>query len=147
MVAGQTAQLGPAHTDTLLTKNNLALLLSDMGERAEARQLLEVVAGYIAQLGPAHVDTLNAQASLAAVLVQQHELEAAAALIEPAIESLVRLASPHRVCVPCLLISSHLHLIRLLPRRSHNAKTSVTGPGSSALGLPRPAAFTARSCR
>ena len=63
----------------------------------------EVVAVQTAQLGPAHVDTLNSKACLAEVLVQQHELEAAAALIQPAIEALVRLISPHRVCFSCLL--------------------------------------------
>ena len=147
VVPGQMAQLGPAHPDTLRTNGNLATLLQQLGVLAEARRLNEqVVPGQSAQLGPGHVDTLNSKAALAAVLVRQHEeVEAAAALIEPVIESLMRLISPHRVRVSCLLISAHLHLV-LLCRRPHNAMTSVTGPGSSASCLQRPAAFTARSC-
>ena len=133
VVAGQTAQLGPAHSDTLQTKGNLAILFKEIGELADERRLYEeVVAGRTAQLGPGHVDTLNSKAALAAVLVRQHEeVEAAAALIEPVIESLMRLISPHRVRVSCLLISAHLHLV-LLCRRPHNAMTRVTGPGTSA---------------
>ena len=135
VVPGQMAQLGPAHPDTLRTNGNLATLLQQLGELAEARRLYEqVVPGQSAQLGPGHVDTLNSKAELASVLIQQHELEAAAALIEPVVESLVRLIPPHRVCVSCLPISSHLHLVLLL-RRSHNVMTSVTGLGTSALCL------------
>ena len=44
------------------------MLLQVMGERAEARWLLEeVVAGQAAQLGPAHIDTLNSKAELTEV--------------------------------------------------------------------------------
>ncbi len=41
VVAGCTAQLGADHTRTLTTKGNLASLLKDLGERAEARRLGE----------------------------------------------------------------------------------------------------------
>ena len=59
VVAGFTAQLGPAHPNTLRTKGNLAVLLMQMGELAEARRLYaEVVAGQTALLGLAHPDTL-----------------------------------------------------------------------------------------
>ena len=113
VVPGQMAQLGPAHPDTLRTNGNLATLLQQLGELAEARRLYEqVVPGQSAQLGPGHVDTLNSKAELASVLIQQHELEAAAALIEPAIESLVRLASPHRVSLCSLsadIVTSSSH--------------------------------------
>ena len=45
-VTESTAELGPAHSDTLTTKGNLALLLQTMGEWAEARRMCEeVVAG------------------------------------------------------------------------------------------------------
>ena len=52
MLAGQTAQLGPAYVGTLRTKGNLATLLDEMGEDAEARRLCEeVVAGQTALRG------------------------------------------------------------------------------------------------
>ena len=38
---------------------NLAILLDDLGQRAEARDLYEqVIAGYTSQLGADHTDTL-----------------------------------------------------------------------------------------
>ena len=50
------AQLGPAHTDTLLIKLNVGLLLGTVGGLAAARPPIdrgpEVVAGFTAQLGP-----------------------------------------------------------------------------------------------
>ena len=90
-LAGRTEQLGPTHTKTLTCKMNLAILLIEMGERAEARPLLEeVVAGQTEELGSRHVETANAQTVLAEVLVLEHELDAASVVIEPAIEVLVR---------------------------------------------------------
>ena len=69
VVAGFTVQLGPAHTETLRTKGNLATLLMEMGEWAQARRLFEeVVAGQTAQFGPAHIDTLRTKANLAILL-------------------------------------------------------------------------------
>ena len=54
-MAGQTAQLGPAHWDTLTTKGNLATMLQKTGGRAEAWRLYEeVLVRQTAQLGPAH---------------------------------------------------------------------------------------------
>ena len=48
---------------------NLAALLEEMGERAEARRLYEeVVAGETAQLGPAHTSTLRTKYNLATLL-------------------------------------------------------------------------------
>ena len=68
-MAGQTAQLGPGHVDTLLTKGNLAILLEEIGELAEARRMYEeVVAGQMAQLGPAHTNTLRTKGNLAVLL-------------------------------------------------------------------------------
>ena len=83
VVAGFTAQLGPAHVDTLATKNNLALLLMQMGERAEARRMYEeVVAGLTAQLGPAHTTTLKSKGNLATLLDEMGEGAEARRLLE-----------------------------------------------------------------
>ena len=50
-------------------KMTLAILLDNLGERAEARPMYEaVVAGYTAQLGPDHTDTLRAKNNLAILL-------------------------------------------------------------------------------
>ena len=59
------------HTDPhlLSAMNNLAVLLDDLGERAEARAKYEaVVAGYTAQLGPDHTSTLTAKMNLAILI-------------------------------------------------------------------------------
>jgi hypothetical protein len=83
ILAGVTAQLGPAHTSTLATKMNLASLLRDMGERAEAKRLYqEVVAGETAQLGPAHTSTLMTKNSLAILLRDMGEQAEAKRLLE-----------------------------------------------------------------
>ena len=64
-MARQMAQLGPAHSNTLLTKGNLAVLLKQMGEQVEARRMFEeVLAGQTAQLGPAHSNTLRTKGNL-----------------------------------------------------------------------------------
>ena len=78
VLAGQTAQLGPAHTDTLRTKGNLACLLAQTGDLAGARPLFEEVAvGLTAQLGPTHPHTQQAMQCLAGV--RRRELGAALA--------------------------------------------------------------------
>ena len=56
-------------TPTPCAKGNLAVLLQQMGELAEARRLSEeVVAGQTAQLGPLHLDTLETKHNLACML-------------------------------------------------------------------------------
>ena len=85
VVAGQTAQLGPAHANTLLTKGNLASLLDKMGEWAEARRVYEeVAAGQTVQLGPAHTSTLITKMNLAVLLKQAGDLASAKPLYEEA---------------------------------------------------------------
>ena len=107
-MAELTVQLGPAHTDTLHFKGGLAILLEEMGERAEARRMYEevvagqtsepaggdggpcwspatvpspeeVVAGFTAQLGPEHPHTKRAAENLA-TCVRQLRAPAAAAV-------------------------------------------------------------------
>ena len=66
VIAGQTAQLGASHTSTLVSKANLAVLLSAMGETDVARTLLEeAVEGATSQLGAAHPFTTFAKSQLA----------------------------------------------------------------------------------
>ena len=51
VLAGQTALFGPAHSDTLATKGNLAILLDEMGEGVEA--LVQRTAGQRRERGKA----------------------------------------------------------------------------------------------
>ena len=66
-----------------MAKNNLAILLNDLGERDQARALYtEVIAGYTEQLGASHVKTLNAKYNLAILLKQLGERDQARTLYE-----------------------------------------------------------------
>ena len=68
VIEGFTAQLGASHTETLLTKSNLANLQQNMGEVDAARTVLEeVVEVSVAQLGDSHRFTQFAKAALAQV--------------------------------------------------------------------------------
>ena len=83
VLAGQTAQLGPAHTDTLVTKGNLATLLQKTGGWTEAQRLYEEVAAeQTAQLGPANSHTLLTKGNLACVLQTMGERAEAQCLYE-----------------------------------------------------------------
>jgi hypothetical protein len=83
VLAGQTAELGPTHLNTLRFKGNLANLLVKLGQRAEARRLYEeVVAGQTAQLGPANSSTLLTKGNLATLLQETGESVEARRLYE-----------------------------------------------------------------
>jgi hypothetical protein len=62
--------IGPDHTSTLNTVNNLGLLYRDQGKLAEAEKMyLRGLAGYEKALGPDHTSTLNTVCNLYAILV------------------------------------------------------------------------------
>jgi len=61
-----------------MAKNNLAVLLKQLGERDEARRLyVEVIEGRTELLGPSHPSTLEAKMNLANLLNQLGEWDEA----------------------------------------------------------------------
>ena len=68
-LAGREAALGAEHPDTLMSVNNLAVLLKDMGKYEEAEPLYRrALAGQEAALGAEHPDTLSSVNNLAILL-------------------------------------------------------------------------------
>jgi eukaryotic-like serine/threonine-protein kinase len=64
----RTAQLGDDHTDTLTSKNSLALLFKSQGQYARVAPLFEdLVQARTAKLGAGHRDTLSSKHDLATV--------------------------------------------------------------------------------
>ena len=87
VIESQTAQLGASHTDTLITKSNLANLQKQMGETDAARKLYEeVIEGQTAQLGASHTSTLTTKSNLAILQDEMGEKDAARKLYEEALE-------------------------------------------------------------
>ncbi|MBL8483200.1 MAG: toll/interleukin-1 receptor domain-containing protein, partial [Rhodocyclaceae bacterium] len=73
--------------DTLVSANNLALVMQQQGDAAGARELLEMVyRERLKSLGEEHPATLLAMHNLAAALTEQGELEAARVFAERALE-------------------------------------------------------------
>ncbi|KAJ5642644.1 hypothetical protein N7490_006644 [Penicillium lividum] len=59
-LAGYEKALGPDHTSTLNTVNNLRNLYSDQGKLKEAEEIYQrALAGYEKALGPDHISTLD----------------------------------------------------------------------------------------
>ena len=60
VLAGNEKALGPDHTSTLDTVNNLGILYRDQGKLAEAEQMyVRALAGNEKALGPDHTSTLD----------------------------------------------------------------------------------------
>jgi tetratricopeptide (TPR) repeat protein len=67
--------LGPDHTSTLLTVNNLSLLYGDQGKLAEAEQMyVRALAGREKALGPDHTSTLSTVNNLGSLYRDQGKL-------------------------------------------------------------------------
>ena len=74
---------GSEHRDTLLSMNNLAILLKDLGKWREARALYErVLQGMEKAMGPEHPETLSSVNNLAVLLSDLGETAEARALYE-----------------------------------------------------------------
>jgi tetratricopeptide (TPR) repeat protein/tRNA A-37 threonylcarbamoyl transferase component Bud32 len=77
------AALGPDHPDTLTSRSNLAAVLRDAGQVAEAIALDEAtLKRRTATLGPDHIDTLKSRNNLALKYVDAGRLKEAIALFE-----------------------------------------------------------------
>jgi tetratricopeptide (TPR) repeat protein len=80
-LVGSEKALGPEHTSTLMTVNNLGILYSDQGKLAEAEQMYgRALAGYEKALGPEHTSTLVTVNNLGALYGDQGRLAEAEAM-------------------------------------------------------------------
>ena len=77
-LAGYERALGPDHTSTIDTINNLGILYSDQGKIDEAKQMYtRALAGYERALGPGHTSTLNTVHNLGILHPRQGKLRKA----------------------------------------------------------------------
>jgi tetratricopeptide (TPR) repeat protein len=68
-LAGKERALGPDHTSTLTTVNNLGLLYSDQGRLNEAKEMYQrALTGYEKALGPDHRKTMQVMECLKGVV-------------------------------------------------------------------------------
>ena len=82
-LAGQETALGPDHTSTLSTVNNLGALYADQGKLELAEQMyMRALAGYETALGPDHTSTATTARNLSKLYYAQGRLEEAMALEE-----------------------------------------------------------------
>ncbi len=87
--------LGPEHSDTLLSMNNLAMLLEHKGDNGGAQPLLErAMEARERLLGPEHPDTLTSVNNLALLLSNQGDYAGAQPLYERALEARERVRGP-----------------------------------------------------
>jgi tetratricopeptide (TPR) repeat protein len=77
-LAGREKELGPDHPSTLISVNNVAVLLQDQGRLKEAQPLYErALDGKEKELGPNHPSTLTSVNNLARLLKAQGRLQEA----------------------------------------------------------------------
>jgi tetratricopeptide (TPR) repeat protein len=91
----ETRMLGPEHSDTLTSRNNLGNALFGMGEPAEAIRLLRQTLEDRARiLGPLHPDTLTSRNDLACALDGTGEHAEAVALLRQTLNDRTRVLGP-----------------------------------------------------
>ncbi|RDW71000.1 putative nb-arc and tpr protein [Coleophoma cylindrospora] len=79
--------LGPDHTSTLDTVNNIGLLYADQGKLAEAEKMyIRALQGYEEALGPDHTSTLNTVNNLGLLYANQGKLAEAEKMYIQALE-------------------------------------------------------------
>jgi tetratricopeptide (TPR) repeat protein len=101
----RTAQLGPNHPHTLISKINLAALYQDQGQYGRAERLYkEVLEGFTARLGAGHPHTLFSKNLLATLYRYQGQYDRAESLLKEVLElSTAKLGADH----PFTLASKH----------------------------------------
>jgi Tfp pilus assembly protein PilF len=83
---GYEEALGPNHTSTLDTLNNLGVLYEDQGKLGEAEKIYErALQGYEEALGPNHTSTLDTLNNLGVLYVDQGKLGKAEQMYERAL--------------------------------------------------------------
>ncbi|CAI7640791.1 unnamed protein product, partial [Penicillium viridicatum] len=85
-LAGYEKALGPNHTSTLVTVNNLGNLFSDQGKLKEAEEMYQrALAGYEKALGPNHTSTLDTVNNLGVLYSDQGKLKEAEEMYQRAL--------------------------------------------------------------
>ena len=83
---GREKTLGPDHTTTLMTVNNLGIVFVKQGKLNEAQAMFDrALRGYEKALGPDHPDTLDTVNNLAVLWSVQDKLDEAKAMYERAV--------------------------------------------------------------
>ncbi|KAK1636654.1 hypothetical protein BDP81DRAFT_449649 [Colletotrichum phormii] len=92
---GSEKALGPDHTSTLSTVNNLGLLYLDQGRLKEAEAMYErALQGYEKALGPDHTSTLDTVNNLGILYSDQGRLKEAEAMYERALQGYEKALGP-----------------------------------------------------
>jgi tetratricopeptide (TPR) repeat protein len=87
----RSARLGPKHPDTLISKNNLALLYHDQGKYDQAESLYqEALAAQNAARGPDDPNTLTYQNNLAKLYLDRGKLDQAEPLLKAVLDARLR---------------------------------------------------------
>ncbi|CAI7645854.1 unnamed protein product [Penicillium manginii] len=85
-LAGREKALGPDHTSTLSTVNNLGVLYSNQGRLKEAEEMYQrALAGYEKALGPDHTSTLSTVSNLGILYSDQGRLKEAEEMYQRAL--------------------------------------------------------------
>jgi len=92
---GKEKTLGPEHTSTLNTFNNLGNLYADQGKLAKAEKIYQrVLKGYEKALGPEHISTLRTINNLGLLYADQGKLAEAEKMYQRALEGYEKTLGP-----------------------------------------------------
>ncbi|KAJ5147913.1 hypothetical protein N7526_001265 [Penicillium atrosanguineum] len=95
-LAGKEKVLGPDHTSTLITVNNLGNLYSNQGKLEEAEKIYQrALIGYEKALGPDHTFTLGTVNNLGLLYSNQGKLEEAEEMYQRALIGYEKALGPH----------------------------------------------------
>ena len=100
---GKEKTLGPEHTSTLNTFNNLGNLYADQGKLAKAEKIYQrVLKGYEKALGPEHISTLRIVNNLGILYADQGKLAKAEKMYQRALKGYEKAFGPEDETIPKL---------------------------------------------
>jgi tetratricopeptide (TPR) repeat protein len=112
-LAGKEKALGPEHTSTLDTVNNLGIIYTDQGRLAEAEEMYKrALAGYEKALGPEHTSTLRTVNNLGIFYRDQGRLAEAEEMFKRALAGKEKVLGPKHTST--LDVSQRLHASQVL---------------------------------
>jgi tetratricopeptide (TPR) repeat protein len=128
-LAGSEKALGPDHTSTLITVNNLGNLYRDQGKLAEAEQMyVRALAGYEKALGPDHTSTLGTVNNLGLLYGDQGKLAEAEQMYQRALLGLQNsLGSEHPSTM--IVMNNNMKKLDLGNGKEAVEKANPVGPG------------------